>query len=86
MKGLILILCSHVFQKYFFSILIGFIVDAGRNWIVSFSVWVVVGHLFSGEYVCWVSLLRDTHVVLKWKEVIMQNPMKMLNFKILVVI
>lgn len=76
------------FKNTFFSILIGFIVDAGRNWIVSFSVWVVVGHLFSGEYVCWVSLqlLSDTHVALKWKEVIMQNPMKMLNFKILVVI
>jgi len=50
-KGIILILYSNVLQKYLVSILIGFIVDAGRNWIVPFSVWLVVGHLLSGEYV-----------------------------------
>ena len=32
-KGIILILSSYVLQKYLVSILIGFIVDAGRNWL-----------------------------------------------------
>ena len=51
-RGIILILSSYVLQKYLVSILIGFTVDAGRNWIVPFSVWLVVGHLLSGEYIC----------------------------------
>ena len=83
--GIILFLSSYVLQKYLVSILIGFIVDAGRNWIVPFSVWLVVGHLLSGEYVCWGSLRSDLRVALKWKE-LMQNPIKILNFKIIVVI